>query len=70
VLKLGSSIIGSRAYGLKVRCSVSLHAEWLRTGSQGSEVFGWCRAPKNTRSRIFYPTPEVQLDNFFIAFLS
>ena len=31
-----------------------------------SEVFGWSRIPNNTtsRSRIFCPTPDVQLDHF------
>jgi len=27
-----------------------------------SEVFGWSRIPKNTKSRIFYPTPTVKLN--------
>jgi len=31
-----------------------------------SEVLGWSRIPNNTgsRSRIFFPTPDVQLDHF------
>jgi len=31
-----------------------------------SEVFGWCRSriPNNTGSRMFCPTPDVQLDHF------
>jgi len=46
--------------------------------SQGVRWFGWCRSwiPKNTRVKvrvgIFYPTqtPEVELNQFYIALLS
>jgi len=29
-----------------------------------SEVFGWSRIPNNSGSRIFRPTPDVELDHF------
>ena len=41
------------------------------SNSQGCGVvrspsfFGWSRIPSNTRSRIFCPTPQVQVDHFF-----
>jgi len=37
----------------------------LRSRSRNqSEVFGWSRIPNNPGSRIFCPTPDVQLDHF------
>jgi len=43
----------------------------LRSG-KASEAFWWSRIPNDTRGRswIFYPTQEVQLDCFYIIFLS
>jgi len=35
---------------------------WGR-GRKDSEVFGWSRIPKNSRSRIVYPTLEVQFNH-------
>jgi len=37
-----------------------------------SEVFGWSRIRNNTgsRSRIFSPSPDVQLDHFYVTFLN
>jgi len=44
------------------------NAEWLHRVAEckESEVFGWSRISDNTgcRSRIFCPTPDVQLDDF------
>jgi len=41
----------------------------LRSG-KGSEAFWWSRIPNATRRRIFCPTPEVQLNRFYITLLS
>jgi len=35
-----------------------------RQSRKESEVFGWSRIPNNNMSRIFCPTPEVQLNHF------
>ena len=44
---------------------MTLFPAGLRSG-KGLEVYGWSRIAKNTRSRIFYPTPtpQVQLNHF------
>jgi len=43
----------------------------LRSAKE-SEAFGWSRILNDTRGRIFCltPTPEVQLDHFYITLLS
>jgi len=44
---------------------------WLPSGKE-SEAFWWSWIPNDPRgrSRIFFPTPEVQLDHFYITLLS
>ena len=56
---------------LSAQCLKSGHARsqladqlYLVTRVEESDVFGWSRISNNTGSRIFCPTPDVQLDHF------
>jgi len=57
--------------GMSASSGLNYSQAGLRSRKE-SEVFGWSRIPNNTgnRRRIFRPTPDVQLDHFYIALLN